>query len=107
DEVTRRQCTRLTSGHGACPLCGHGATVMDWRPNTDWIAVEGCSCLGFFVEVCLYQERLPIITATEKLDLAIRVRQVRVFRDQAWVTTAKGDPGGTLVVRTERPERIA
>ena len=105
DEVTRRQRTHLTTGHGACPLCGRGATVTDWRPNTAWIAVEGCSCLGFFADVRVYQERLPNLTATEKPDLAIRVRQVRVFGHEAWVTTANGDPRAPLVVRTERPDR--
>jgi len=105
DEVTRRQLTNLTIVRGACPLCRYAATITDWHPNADWIAIEGCTCLEWFVAVRVLQERLPHLLSAEKQDLATRIRQVRMFGQAAWVTTATADPGDLLVVLTKRPDR--
>src|SRR5262245_18471192 len=108
DEVARRReghLPRLSSRRATCPVCAEMSTFTDWRPNAQWIAVEGCSCLGYLVAVHVLQERLPHLTATETLDLARRIRRVRVFGREAWITTANADPEEPLVVRTERPDR--
>src|SRR5262245_54175816 len=102
DEATRRRRGGRTTMRGACPVCTHDATVTDWQ---NWIAIEGCECLGFFVQVCIIHERLPYLPTEERSLLATRVRRVRIFGQEAWVTTANGDPREPLVVRTERPDR--
>jgi putative transposase len=34
-------------------------TLRDWRPSVNWIAVEACTCIGFFIPVRIFRERLP------------------------------------------------
>jgi hypothetical protein len=90
---------------GLCPVCGHPATVTDWRPSVSWIAVEECSCNGFFVWAGAFEKRLPRLTAVDRLDLAQRIRTFRAMGHEAWCTTTDGTVDGPLVVRTERPDR--
>ena len=92
--------------HGACPICKQPATVTDWRPSLDWVAVEGCSCRGFFVWAGVYDARLATLTESDRLDLAMRIRKFRAMGHEAWCTTIDGTQEGTILVRTERPDRV-
>jgi hypothetical protein len=95
---------RLRGIKGPCPLCGLPASLRDWRPSVDWVVVEGCPCDGFFVSGSLLDERLPTLAAVDREELALRVRQFRAMKHEAWCATIDGTVGGTLVVRTTRPE---
>jgi hypothetical protein len=110
DAERRRGERALDSRHGptrkgTCPVCGQSATVTDWRPSIDWVAVEGCSCRGFFVWAGVYEGRLATLSDGDRLDLAIRIRKFRAMGHEAWCTTIDGTPKGTILVRTERPDR--
>jgi hypothetical protein len=89
----------------ACPLCVHATTTIDWRPHTDWIAVEGCPCKGFFVWAPLLSVRVHQLTAWDRHDVAKRIRALRASGFEAWVATADGTVTGPLVVRTYQPDR--
>jgi hypothetical protein len=98
----RHRPTRL----GVCPICGQSATVTDWRPSTDWIAVEGCSCRGFFVWAGIYDTRLTGLGEGARLDMAARIRKCRAMGHEARCTTLDGTPEGIILIRTERPDRV-
>src|SRR6185295_12908418 len=49
----------LSMRRGACPVCRHRATVIDWRPLVSWLTVEDCPCSGVFVWTSLLEARLP------------------------------------------------
>ena len=67
-----------------CPLCGHAATVTDWRPShLDWLVVEGCACGDFFVSAALFEERLP----------RCRRRSVRCTLDAHSLVSGEGHRG--------------
>jgi hypothetical protein len=87
---------------GACPLCGDAATLTDWRPTADWIAVEDCPCGGFFAWAPLLSERVRRLPARDRQDFARRIRAFRASGDEAWFATTDGTVAGTLVVRTQR-----
>jgi hypothetical protein len=89
----------------ACPLCVHSATMTDWRPGAEWIAVEDCPCAGFFVWAPLLTERVRRLAARNRQDLAHRIRAFRAMGHEAWLTTLDGTLTGALVVRTARPSR--
>src|SRR5262245_59263323 len=42
--LRRRAPMRLIPTHDPCPVCGVTATLTDWRPDMEWMAVEGCPC---------------------------------------------------------------
>jgi hypothetical protein len=97
--------TRGAAQQGTCPVCRQRATLTDWRPSVDWMAIEGCACNGFFVWTGLLDSRLPALTTADRLSLSLRIREVRGSGHEAWCTTADGAGTGPLVVRTERPDR--
>jgi hypothetical protein len=41
----------VTAPPELCAVCASPATITDWRPFEDWLAVEGCLCNGFFMSV--------------------------------------------------------
>jgi hypothetical protein len=86
-----------------CPLCRQRATVTDWRPRADWLAIEGCSCGGYFLRAGLLSGGLG--SPAERLALAVSVRGFRAMDREVWLAMADGATGGPLVVRTERPDR--
>jgi hypothetical protein len=108
-ERRRRQLTagpRLRGTLGLCPVCGQSATVTDWRPSVDWVAIEGCSCRGFFIWAGIYGSRVASLTEADRLDLSARIRTCRVMGHEAWCTTIDGTVNGAILVRTERPARV-
>ena len=107
-EETRRrtfaQPTRLTRQHGRCPVCAGPATLTDWRPQLDWMAVEDCPCRGFFVWTPLLDEgRLARLASEDRDILSHRVRHLRATQTEAWLTTRDGTVMGALIIRSERP----
>ena len=86
----------------SCPVCDHLATVTDWGPQLDWVAVEGCACNGFFVWAPLLDWRLPHLDQAEREALAARIRSVRAMGHEAWLTSGLL---GRLVILSERPDR--
>jgi hypothetical protein len=89
----------------ACPLCAHPATITDWRPGAEWIAVEDCPCAGFFVWAPLLAERVRRLTGRQRQHHAHSIRAFRAIGHEAWLTTFDGTVTGPLVIRTERPDR--
>jgi hypothetical protein len=88
-----------------CPVCGEAATLTDWRPSVDWVAIENCSCQGYFLWAGVLEKRLPALAAAHRQELAARIRKVRAMGREAWCTTDDGTVQGPLVVRMERPDR--
>lgn len=91
---------------GTCSLCGDRVIRIDWRPRLPWIAVEGCSCAGFFVRADLLEGRLQATPLAERATLRVRVLGLRALGREAWLTTADGQVDGPLVILTERPDRL-
>lgn len=89
----------------SCPICDHPATVTDWRPRLDWVAVEDCPCGGFFVWARLLEWRLPRLSPTARLELAADIPRFRAMNSEAWLTTADGGVFGPVVILTQRPDR--
>jgi hypothetical protein len=89
----------------ACPLCRQPVTLTDWRPEADWIAVEGCLCRGFLVWAPLLTERVRQLSPRQRQDLSNRIRAFRAGGHEAWLTTTDGTTTGPLVIRTKRPNR--
>jgi hypothetical protein len=89
----------------ACPLCAHSATVTDWRPGAEWIAIEECPCRGYFVWAPLLAERVRGLPARNREDLAHRIRAFRAMGHEAWLTTLDATVTGPVVIRTARPDR--
>ncbi len=107
EKAQRRSSTQsagLTRQHDRCPVCTGPATLTDWRPNADWMTVEGCACLGFFVWTSLLDEgRLSRLTLEDRKILSERVRDLRATQTEAWLTTRDGTVMGALIIRTVRP----
>ena len=59
----------VTAATGACLLCACPATITDWNPIQDWLAVEDCPCNGFFVWAGLWRQRFPGMPETERQEL--------------------------------------
>jgi len=109
-EQTRRRSVasprRLTQQDGRCPVCAGPATLTDWRPNADWMTVEGCACLGFFVWTSLLDaNRLARLTREDRETLSQRVQDFRAAQTEAWLTTRDSTVMGALIIRSERPEQ--
>jgi hypothetical protein len=79
--------------------------VTDWRPISEWIVVEDCSCAGYFVWAPML-ERVRALPMRERHDLTWRVRDFRKFGLEAWVATTTGVVTGALVIRTLRHARV-
>jgi hypothetical protein len=90
---------------GSCPICNHAASVTDWRPRLDWVAVEDCPCGGFFVWARLLELRLPRLSPTERVALAADIPRFRAMNKEAWLTTANEGVFGPVVILTQRPDR--
>src|SRR5262245_46144814 len=85
-----------------CPLCRQPATITDWRPRADWLAIEGCSCGGFFLRAGLLPGGLG--SAAERQALAASVRGFRALGHEVWLAHANDARGGPLTIRTQRPD---
>jgi hypothetical protein len=99
------QPTPAASRRRNCPICGQAATITDWRPSVDWLAVEGCACGDCFIWTPLLDARLPGLTAADRDPLRRRIREIRSAQNEAWVTTGDGTVTGPLVVQAQRPDR--
>jgi hypothetical protein len=96
---------RSKSHAGRCPVCGEAATHTDWRPRLPWVAIEGCTCGGYFVEA---EWRVPGLTARARRELAARIRGFRARKQEVWLTVTpprSTESVGRLTIRTRRPER--
>jgi CheY-like chemotaxis protein len=105
EEARRERAERHRVTQATCPLCAHPATLTDWRPGLDWIAVEDCPCQGFFIWGPLLTARVPRLPASDRQDISDRLRAFRAGGDEAWLATADGTVTGLLVVRSQRPDR--
>src|SRR5262245_24666542 len=110
EETTRRrqraQPRRQVMPLQVCPVCREPATLTDWRPTIDWLAVENCACRGYFVWTPLLDAgRLVRLTAEDREVLSSRLSALRTTRSEAWVTTRDGTVTGALIIRSERPDR--
>src|SRR5262245_56667130 len=90
---------------GSWPLCSQPATVTDWRPDLDWITVEGCSCGGYFLADGVLRRRVPAMSEAARAELTARIQEVRVSGHEAWLTTSDGGLNGPLIVQPGRPDR--
>jgi hypothetical protein len=104
EDATRLQSVAhsLRARRDACPLCGQRTTLTDWQ-QLGWVAVEGCSCMGFFMATSLL-DRVRALTADERADIAARIRKFRSMTHEAWLCSTDGTVTGSLVVRTARPD---
>ena len=86
-------------------MCGLPATVSDWRPHVDWVAVADCPCGGYFVWTPLLDEgRLARLTPEDREILGQRLRHFRTTQTEAWITTRDSTVMGALIIRTVRPD---
>src|SRR5688572_11260681 len=93
----------VTVATGSCALCRGSATIADWSPRHDWLTVDGCACLGFFVWNGVWNPRLPGMAERERKALATQVRDWRAGGREAWIFTEDGTLTGPLVILPERP----
>ena len=99
--LRRARPTRLIAKRAPCPICGVTATLTDWRPQIEWMAVEGCPCGGFLLWTSLLDDgQLARLTAEDRDVLSQRLRQHRATGSEAWLTA-----GRTLIIRDQRPDR--
>jgi len=97
---------RLTERRDRCPVCSVSATLTDWRPTSEWMAVEGCLCHGFFAWTPLLDEgRLARLTPEDRDTLSLRLRVLRSTQSEAWLSTRDGTVMGALIIRDQRPDR--
>jgi hypothetical protein len=88
-------------------VCEELATVTDWRPRLNWLVVENCPCIGFFVWGPLWEDgRLTRLTAEDRNTLIGRIRDHRARQSEAWLTTRSGAVTGALIIRDARPDRV-
>src|SRR5262245_4183457 len=98
----RRQVIPLRS----CPVCNGSATLINWWPTLDWLAVEGCGCQGFFVWTPLLDDgRLARLSLDDRATLSQRIRAKHATRSDVWLSTRDGTVKGALILRDERPDR--
>src|SRR5262245_40919354 len=96
---------RLNTRPDPCPVCGALATLTDWRPHIEWMAVEECSCRGFFVWTPLVDDgRLTRLTPEDRGTLSERIRTLSAT-GEVWLSTRDGTVAGALILRSERPDR--
>jgi hypothetical protein len=92
-----------TAAPSTCPLCTEPATVTKWRPVSEWMVVEGCSCEGYFMWAPML-ERVRALPARERRGLVRRIRDFRKSSHEAWFATTNGLVTGPLVIRpSQRP----
>jgi len=92
----------VTTATGLCALCTSAATITDWGPVQDWLAIEGCPCGGFFIEKSLWDGRLLTMPTSDREAFAARLRAWRATRREAWVSTTDGTVA-RFVISPERP----
>jgi hypothetical protein len=90
-----------TTAASVCRLCTAPATVTDWRPISDWIMVDGCSCAGYFLWAPIV-ERVRALAARKRHALVQRIQSVRESGREAWCATTNGEVMGPLVIRASR-----
>ena len=80
--------------------------MTDWGPHLDWMTVEDCPCLGFFVWTPLLDEgRLARLMREDRESLSQRIQDLRATQTEAWLTTRDGTVMGALIIRPVRPDR--
>jgi hypothetical protein len=106
EQTRHRHAAGLPLGPLRCPVCEGPATLTDWRPRLDWMAVEDCPCGGFFVWTPLLDEgRLARLAPEDREILSQRLRHLRATQTtEAWLTTRDGTVMGALLIRTVRPD---
>jgi hypothetical protein len=106
EQTRHRHAAGLSLGRHRCPVCGGPATLTDWRPRLDWMAVEECRCRGFFVWTSLLAEgRLDRLTPKDRTVLSQGIQHLRATQSEAWLTTRDGTVMGALIIRPVRPDR--
>jgi hypothetical protein len=107
DAARRRQTVPLwpLPRRDRCPLCGALATLTSWRPQFEWMGVEGCTCGGFFVTSFVVTGVLPDLAPSARQEVIRHVQAQRATRREVWLTTTDGTSTGDLVTRGERPDR--
>jgi hypothetical protein len=107
DEAARQRPAPAPKGSTAapstCPFCSAPATVTDWRPVSEWMAVEGCACDGYFLWVPVL-ERVRALPPRDRQGFVRRIRDFRKSGHEAWLATTNSLATGPLVIRTsQRP----
>ena len=85
----------MNGASGLCAVCACPATITDWRPLEDWLAVDGCSCNGFFMSKWLWAGPLRTMRTAKRRELGARIRFWRANGREAWVPS-RTVPTGVL-----------
>ena len=93
----------VTAAPGACAVCASPASVTEWRPLDDWLAVEGCPCNDFFISKWLWAGRLRSMRKLDREELSARIQAWRANGREAWVSTEDG-AGGRVVISGHRQQ---
>jgi hypothetical protein len=87
----------VTAATASCAICASPATITDWWPLEDWLAVEGCPCNGFFIRKWLWAGRLRRMRKADRETLSARIRTWRAAGRDAWVSTGDGTDGRIVI----------
>jgi hypothetical protein len=93
----------VSAAPGSCAVCASPATITDWRPLEDWLAVEGCSCNGFFISKWLWAGRLRRMPKLDREELGARIQAWRANGREAWVSTEDGTDARVVISGQRRP----
>jgi hypothetical protein len=93
----------VATATAACLICADSATITDWTPIQAWLAVEGCSCGGFFIGKTLWEERFPRMAKMKCQELAARIREWRAAGYEVWISTEDSTGSGSLIFSSVMP----
>jgi hypothetical protein len=87
----------VTAAPESCAVCASPATITDWRPFEDWLAVQGCPCNGFFITKWLWAGPLRRMLRPNREALGLRIRAWRANGREAWVSTEDATDGRIVI----------
>ena len=87
----------VTAAPGACAVCASPASVTEWRPLDDRLAVEGCPCNDFFISKWLWAGRLRSMRKSDREELSARIQAWRANGREAWVSTEDAADGRIVI----------
>jgi hypothetical protein len=87
----------VTPAPESCAVCASPATITDWRPFEDWLAVEGCPCNGFFIRRWLWAGPLRRMRRPDREALGLRIQAWRANGREAWVSTEDAADGRIVI----------
>jgi hypothetical protein len=90
-----------TRGHVGADTGVGALCAVCQKPVEDWLAVEGCSCNGFFMSKSLWAGPLRTMRTAKRRELGARIRFWRANGREAWVSIRDG-PDGRVVISGER-----